>query len=245
MNKDVFCEALSAVVEPDYAAALNAPAHTFSPRFEKKMERLVQKQRTMVSHLPLVFASLACVVAVSFILNRFGILPNLIPTRGNTGGSYSTFIQKQVLMRDILDDDLLQQISTLLIADTEKGNYDQVPVPGDINYKPVRMYTIPLEGDALKNWLQVLYDQKALAYYDITNIEDESSIKYTRRIQLHYITQDGQRGIFGRLVEVEGEYAWFAISDVFIKDESVKHPAVRFYFEGDQIPEELADMLYQ
>ncbi len=244
MNKDVFCEALSAAVEPDYAAALNAPAHTFSPRFEKKMERMGRK-RSMTRSLPLVFASLACVVAVSFVLNRFGILPDLIPTRGNTGGSYSTFIQKQVLMRDILDDNLLQQISTLLIADTEKGNYDQLPVPGDINYNPVRMYTIPLEGDALKNWLQILYDQKVLAYYDITNTEDGSLIKYTRKIQLHYITQDGQRGIFGRLAEVEGEYAWLSISDVFIKDESVKHPAVRFFFEGDQIPEELADMLYQ
>ncbi len=45
MNNDALRSALSIVIEQDYAPFLTAQKNTFSPRFEKRMNRLIKRER--------------------------------------------------------------------------------------------------------------------------------------------------------------------------------------------------------
>lgn len=46
MNNNALCRSLSSVIKDDYIVFINeTPPHTFSPHFEKKMERLIRRER--------------------------------------------------------------------------------------------------------------------------------------------------------------------------------------------------------
>ena len=45
MNRELFCEALSLAVEPDLGGTQGGSEYSFSPRFEKKMNRLIRQQK--------------------------------------------------------------------------------------------------------------------------------------------------------------------------------------------------------
>ncbi len=238
MNRELFCEALSLAVEPDYNAVPINDEHIFSPSFVDRMDRLFHR-KTTAKNLPAIFASLVCVAAVTIILYRFDVFPiHLTPTKqGDIIEGSSSEQNQSLLMRDILDRNLLQSITELYIEDTEKDNI--AGTPGNMNYDN----DIVITGSDIDRWFQELNNQTVTPFIP-TEIIDEALIQFSRQIIINYTTSEGVRHPLMRMVELEGKKSSFAFSPYFITDESLKDPNLWFVFDSEKLPEDLVALLF-
>ncbi len=213
MNKDVFCEALSAAVEPDYAAALNAPAHTFSPRFEKKMDRLIRKEKKPLWRYTNTFGKRLALAALLLVLCLGGLFTASADARG-------------FVIRMFQSDPKIRNV-TFVLTDAVAQIGDDMEVRPYIDFSTTEGKHFRMgQGLMFSYGLDGVYDQKG----DIVTIKRTEGSWFGKVIEDAWIELR---------VLSESEIQVIKVSDAFFSDQSwswFKEGDVLAYREPDPIP---------